>query len=231
MRAAVDYYKAAALRGNEPGRANYARCLEFGIGVPENPHLASFFGPTRYDTKVSRAIRMFKAKRYDDAAALFRQAADDGDASAAFNIAWMAEEGFIRHPEAPVTLYEQAVERGSTDAQNNLALLLIKAGRVDEAGHLLKAAADAGNAYALNNLAIVVEQGKVGCDLGIVPTLYKQAADAGLPEGMMNYAEILESGAGIRRSPERARAFYALAFEKSKGRLAAAGEAVRRLRD
>lgn len=64
-------------------------------------------------------------KDYDLAAAFYRKAADEGDASSQFNLAVMLEkgQGIDRDKDAAIAWYQDAVRQGHNSSQKRLLKL------------------------------------------------------------------------------------------------------------
>jgi TPR repeat protein len=225
---AVDYYRKSAIAGNPSGRANYSRLLQFGqLGVGKDVSLSRVFGGGRGGSdSISHGVSRVEANDYAEAARLFGDAARRGDVTATYNLGWMAENGLAEG--SAEALYRQAAD-GSVEALNNLGVLLVKSGRKDEGYSCIKKAAEGGSPHAKNNLGVAIEQGEVKAGPLIAPTLYKEAADAGLADALQNLAAALEVGNGIKQNKERALEFYRKAVEASGGRLAESVRAIERL--
>jgi TPR repeat protein len=225
---AVDYYRKSAMAGNPFGRANYARLLQSGqLGVHKDVGLSRVFtGDRNGHDSISLGVNRVEARDYAEAARLFGEAARKGDATAIYNLAWMAENGLAEG--SAEALYRQAAE-GNVEALNNLGVLLVKSGRKEEGYSCIKKAAEGGSPHAKNNMGVAIEQGDVKAGLLVVTTLYAEAAKAGLPEAMQNLAAALEVGNGIKQDKDRALAFYRKAVKASGGRLVESARAIERL--
>jgi TPR repeat protein len=223
------YYKQSALLGNPSGCANYARCLRLGLGVQKDPQLAQLFAGGATGDPIQAGVAKFQAREYAEAVRLFQQAADAGDFTGAYNLAWMIDKGLVPADQDASALYRQAAVQGCSEAQNNLGVLLIKQGFEREGYEFIRRAAEGGNAYGMNNLAVALEMGKVHGDIRFLPGLYKQAGDAGLPEAVQNYADAIEQGVGIVSNPRLALRVFKTAVKMSGGKLMESVKAVQRL--
>jgi TPR repeat protein len=138
---------------------------------------------------------------YGEAAELFRTAEAEGEAAGTFNLGWLAEKGAIEGGKVrAVEYYRRAIEGGFVPAMNNLGVLLLSTaeGR-DEGLELIRRAAAENDPYAMTNLAVAIETGQCAGDLAAVPGLYGQAARQGVPQAIVNYAEVVDGGLAIER--------------------------------
>ncbi len=93
--------------------------------------------------------------------------------------------------------------------ENLKALAAIDAESYDLAVSILTPLAAQGDARALSNLGVLVQNGLgVAQDLGRAADLFAQAADAGFAPGQFNLAEMYRNGAGVEQDPEAAFRLY-----------------------
>jgi TPR repeat protein len=197
--------------------------------VQKDTKLAQLFAAGATGDPIHMGVAMFQVREYAEAARLFQQAADAGDFTGAYNLAWMIEKGLAPADRDASTLYRQAAAHGCLEAQNNLGVLLVKRGFEREGYELIRRAAEAGNPYGMNNFAVAIETGKAQGEIHFVPALYKQAADAGIPDAVQSYADALEQGVGIDSNPSLALRIFKTAVEMSDGKLTESVKAVQRL--
>jgi len=108
------------------------------------------------------------ALRGDYATALqeWRPLAEQGDASAQFNLGWMYDkgEGVPQDDREAVRWYRRAAEQGDAKAQNNLGVMYNNGEGVAqdyrEAVRWYRRAAEQGNAKAQNNLGMMYNNGE-----------------------------------------------------------------------
>lgn len=100
-----------------------------------------------------------------------------------------------------------------------LGRVLSAAGQVDEAFKVTKQGADAGDAFAMNNLGVMYEQGQgvTRSDFEAV-RWYQAASDAGSSVAMVNLGWMYESGKGVGQSDEEAARWYRAAADAGNGR-------------
>jgi hypothetical protein len=162
-----------------------------------------------YEALLARAN--YAAKRYDEAARLYKSAAAAGDARAIWSLGRMIERGdhMPKDVAAAYALYHKAAERGLPDAAIDVAVALSE-GRilpkdVGRAYQLLKSAADAGSAIATFDLARFAEDGTGGRPEEAL-ALYRRAAAYGEPNGHRAAAVLLDEGRHVAKDPEAAAA-------------------------
>jgi TPR repeat protein len=152
----------------------------------------------------------FAAGRFDEALALYRKAAEAGDARAMVSFGLLLETGdhTPKDLKAAHALYEKATERGSADGALDLAVALFKGNGIDRdvprALALLRKAADGGSARATYNLATSIANGVADKPTGDALALFHRAAAEGYPESYRAAAVLLDEGRGVPRDPAAA---------------------------
>lgn len=181
---AVSWYRKSALQGNNNALFNLGNSYRTGNGVPKNPETAVYW---------------------------YKRAADNGYAIAQFNLGLMYQsgEGVSKNVETAISWFKKSAERNYADSIYQLAFLYANGSDVKqdfvEAAKWLRLGAKQGNAAAMNDLAVFIEQKKIEPQLGEdTLSLYKRAADAGNPTGMVNYGRKLEFGFGVDADIPRA---------------------------
>ena len=145
----------------------------------------------------------------DEAYALYRKAADAGDARAMYSLGLMLETGDHAQKDlkAAYALYQKAAERGLADGAINLAVALAEGKGVDRdlprAYALLQQASQAGSPRATYDLAEFAEHGYGGKKSDALD-LYRRAADLGYPKGWHTAAALLDEGRGVAKDPSAA---------------------------
>jgi tetratricopeptide (TPR) repeat protein len=158
----------------------------------------------RYVALLARAT--YYAGRREEAAALYREAAERGDLRAMVSLGVMHEDGDAvrRDPEAAAALYARAAEGGSPDGMINLALAALQGHGVprDPARgvELMRRAAEEGSGIATYNLGALAERGAVGRPEDALD-LFLRAAALGQPRGYLAAAILLDEGRGVERDP------------------------------
>jgi hypothetical protein len=154
------------------------------------------------------------------AAAYFRLAGDDNPV-ALFNLGCLVQKGFAERNA--MELFAQASSKGHLGAQNNFAILLAQT-EPERAKALLEEAAK-NCAQAANNLGVLLER----TDPAGTAKAFKEAADAGLPEAMETYADMVEQEKGVEEDRDTALEYYMMAVDASGGRLTASVITLKRL--
>jgi len=154
-----------------------------------------------------------RAGRIDEAARLFKLAADQGLAAAQFHLGVFYQNGaggLAKDEREAVRLYKLAAEQGDPDAQFNLGIFyeLGRGGLTKDerkAASLYKLAAEQGVAFAQFHLGEFYENGRGGLakDEREAARLYKLAADQGMPEAQFNLAVFYGLGRGGLAKDER----------------------------
>ena len=100
-----------------------------------------------------------------------------------------------------------------------LGRVLSASGQVEEAFTVTKQGADAGDAFAMNNLAVMYEQGQgvTRNDFDAV-RWYQAAAEAGSSVAMANLGWMYEAGKGVGQSDTEAARWYRAAADAGNGR-------------
>ena len=144
---ALIWFERAAEGGEAEARNMVGRCHERGWGVPQDYRRAArhFEDAARRGhvwAKVNLAqilMRLGDPADRPRAFELFRQAAAAGSLKAVNSLARFLEEGWAGPPDpaAAAALYRTAAERGDHWAQFNLATVLARSGRFEDAGRWL----------------------------------------------------------------------------------------------
>jgi len=175
-----------------------AACERAVAAAPQQAH---------YQALLARAN--FAARRYDEAARLYRSAAQAGDARAMWSLARLMERGdhVAKDVAGAYALYEQAATRGLPDGAIDVAVALTEGKALHKdlgrAYRLLKGAADAGSAIATFDLGKFAEDGSGGRP-GEALDLYRRAAALGEPNGHRAAAVLLDEGRNVAKDPEAA---------------------------
>jgi len=185
---------------------------------------------------LARALQA--GQQFDEAARLYRKAADAGNAPAMISLGGMYRDGrgVAKDEAEAVRLYRKAADAGNAAAIARLGFMY-KDGRGvakddAEAVRLYRKAADAGNATAMNNLGFMYETGRgVAKDDAEAVRLYRKAADAGDATAMANLGFMYLEGRGVAKDDAEAvrlfrkaadagarAAMYNLAFMYENGR-------------
>jgi TPR repeat protein len=172
-----------------------AACREAAVQHPNVPH---------YLALLARATAA--AGRRDEAIALYRKAAEAGDARASVSLGLILEsgDGAPKDLVAANALYERAAARGSADGAINLAVALMNGKgaekNVSRAAALLKTAAQGGSAIANYDLGVLAQQRAAGSPdeaLGY----FRRSSSLGDPRGYLASAILLDEGRGVAKDP------------------------------
>ncbi len=133
-------------------------------------------------TDIARGADALKADRPEEALAILRPLAEQGDADAQFLLGVMHENGQGVAPDADAALawYRQAALRGHPEAQLHLGAMLAEGRGADR-------------------------------DRRAASVWYARAALGGEPRGAFRLAQLYEAGAGVPSSPRVALAWYEFA--------------------
>jgi hypothetical protein len=165
---------------------------------PEIPH---------YVALLARAT--FAARQFDEAIALYRKAADAGDARALYSLGYLTELGdhVPKDLKGAYALYEKAAERGNADGAINLAVALWEGKIMPKNGPrafaLLEKASQSGSAKATFDLAALMDEGANGNPAQAL-ALFEQAGALGEPRGYRAAAGLLDVGRNVARDPSGA---------------------------
>jgi TPR repeat protein len=153
--------------------------------------------------------------RYQEAVTWFRKAAEQGLATAQYNLAVMYANGrgVTKDDQEAVTWYRRAAEQGLALAQHNLAVMYANAQGVpkddQEAETWYRKAAEQGLATAQNNLAFMYQNGRgVTKDDQEAVIWYRKAAEQGLATAQNNLAFMYQNGRGVTKDDHEAVTWY-----------------------
>ena len=156
--------------------------------APNNP--GSNLSP---DELNSRGLSHYNKQEYEQAVDFFRKAAEQGLATAQFNLGVCYDygKGVSQDHNEAVKWYRKAAEQGHATAQNNLGYCYKNGHGVaqdyNEAIKWYKKAAEQGHAYAQNNLGYCYENGQgVPKDLQKAIELYRKSAEQGHETAIYN---------------------------------------------
>jgi TPR repeat protein len=151
------------------------------------------------------------------AARLFRQAADQGDAGAQCNLGFCFEkgEGVPQDKAKAARLYRQAAKQGDAGAQCKLGVCYYVGEGVPrdkaQAARLFRQAADQGHTRAQSSLGICYEHGNgVRYDMGEAVALYRLAIAGGYVDANLNLGLCFEKGRGVPLDRAEAERLYQL---------------------
>ncbi len=147
-----------------------------------------------------------------------RNAAQAGDAAAAYEVAMRFVEGrgVPANLEDAARWYERAASKGLGPAQYRYASMLEKGQGVRKdlaAAHkLYVAAADKGNAKAMHNLAVIYAEGAEGKpDYASAAQWFRKAAEHGVADSQFNLGVLAARGLGTEKNIAESYKWFALA--------------------
>lgn len=144
-----------------------------------------------------------------------REAAEQGDARACWNMALLlaaGSEGLERDPAAAMSLCREVADTGFVPAQATLGVLCATLGRHDEAVIWWRRAAEAGDVEACFNLAQAQAAGR-GTELDEPRAFdgFLQAAEAGLVPAQARVGVLYATGRGVATDPIEAHKWFFIA--------------------
>ncbi len=159
---------------------------------------------------------------YATAYRLIYPLADQGDATAQFNLGVMYEsgDGVPRNAAAALKWYRKAADQGNADAQVNLGLLYAKGVGVPrnyaEASKWFRKAADQGQRDAQFKLGIAYEKGLgVPRNYAEASMWFHKAAEQGNPDAQAVLGLLYLTGLGVTRDYVQAHMWLTLAASRS----------------
>jgi TPR repeat protein len=158
-------------------------------------------GHAAYERGVALLRNVQRGEDLEAAIALFREAAEQGNAAAqrALGVCYFRGIGVAKNPAEAMAWLNKSVNQGDADAQFKLASILIRGDGVpaDEprAIELLRAAAQQGHAEAQYNLATLYSTGKgLPKDSKEAGNWFRKAAENGHPTAQSNLGVLHASG-------------------------------------
>jgi TPR repeat protein len=158
---------------------------------------------------------------YKKAAALFRKAAEQGNAEAQNGLGVMYAKGLgvAQDYVQAVSWYRKAAEQGNATSQRNLGNKYYEGKGVTQdyakAAFWYRKAAEQENASAQNNLGCMYERGiGVTQDYAQAVSWYRKAAEQGFVEGMANLGVMYANGRGVKKDEAKAVYWYQKAAEQ-----------------
>jgi len=182
------YYQMAAEQGNVLARAQIAKMLFIGAGVPLNK---------------ARAEELFAQVLPG-----LESAANAGDPFAQYLYAYYLQNGYydsVSPAKTAFIWYERSANQGNPVAQNNLANCYLNGDGVPldkgAAIALYKKAAQAGNPVAQSNLAGRYHDGDgVPQNLNTAASWYQKAAEKGIAEAQYQLGIMYRDGTGVSQN-------------------------------
>ena len=151
----------------------------------------------------------------------YRKAAEQGNASAQYNLGLMYEQGHgvAQDNKEAIAWYRKAAEQGDARAQYNLGIMYVNGHGVaqdyKQASVWYRKAAEQGNASAQNNLGVMYDNGLgVARDYKQAVSWYRKAAEQGNATAQNNLGVMYEQGRGVERDNKEAVTWYRTAAEQ-----------------
>ncbi len=179
-----------------------------------------YLGDVTQDGSIRQANYYYDRKEYAEAVKWYHKAAEQGDARAQYNLAYMYGngKGVQKDDYEAVKWLRKAAEQGDVSAQNNLGVMCEKGRGVQkdffEAVKWLRKAAEQGNANAQKNLGIMYEKGRgVQKDNYEAVKWYHKSAEQGDARAQYNLAYMYGNGKGVQQDDYEAVKWYHKAAE------------------
>ena len=151
----------------------------------------------------------------------YRKAAEQGNASAQYNLGLMYEQGHgvAQDNKEAIAWYRKAAEQGDARAQYSLGIMYVNGHGVaqdyKQASVWYRKAAEQGNASAQNNLGVMYDNGLgVARDYKQAVSWYRKAAEQGNATAQNNLGVMYEQGRGVERDNKEAVTWYRTAAEQ-----------------
>jgi TPR repeat protein len=229
---AFEWYQKAEDLGDPLGIYYLGSAYERGIGVAKDPIQAMRLyktGANLYNESncmYSLGIIYYYGtadppihKNVDQGMEWLEKAADNGNAQAQFELAYLYQEGSSGAPRdfnKAVSLYQKSADQDYSPAQYFLAQLYLQGFGVkkdsDKAFALLQKAAAAGYVDAMNTLGVLYDTGE-GTSVNDTEAVkwYRKAALNNHAQAQANLAYMFEMGQGVRSNQDSAIYYYNLA--------------------
>jgi TPR repeat protein len=199
---AVLWYRAAAEQGNAQGQLNLGHMYETGSGVAKDKAEAAKW--YRKAAQPANANVAYTNGDYATALRLWRELAEQGNASAQASLGYMYEtgRGVTKDETQAVLWYRKSAEQGDARGQTNLGNMYANGRGVakDEAEAVLwyRKAAEQGNAQGQVNLGFMYQNGRGGLpqDDRQAVEWYRKAAEQGDARGQSALGFMYQSGRG-----------------------------------
>ena len=179
--------------------------------------------PTKQEVEKynSDGVKAYNVGNYTEAVKCFRKAAEQGNATAQFNLGYCYEkgQGVAKDETEAVKWYREAAEQGFALAQCYLGYCYEKGQGVakdyTEAVKWYRKAAEQGNAAAQNNLGYCYKKGQgVAKDYTEAVKWYRKAAEQGNAAAQNNLGYCYKKGQGVAKDYTEAVKWYRKAAEQ-----------------
>ncbi len=172
-----------------------------------------------------QSFAAYERKDYRTAFAGYKKLAEQGGASAQYNLGQMYAngQGVPKDEQQAVAWYRKAAEQGLAMAQYNLGVMYDKGRGVpkdeQQAVAWYRKAAEQELAMAQNNLGVTYRDGEgVPKDDQQAVVWYRKAAEQGYASAQANLGEMYRDGQGVPKDEQQAAAWYRKAAEQGLAR-------------
>lgn len=223
------WYLAAAEQGNAMAQYQLGQLYQSGrLSRPDYEKALAWYGKAAKKLPAALVATGFieetVADQYAKAMHAYQQAAAEGDALGAYNLALMYEYGkgvAVNYHKAK-EYYQQAADKGVSLAMTQLAGLYFNGAgterNVQEALAWYKKAAATGEHNALYQLGLLSETGvATKLDYDDAAHYYQKAAQKGNEKAMIALARMHQYGLGIEKDELKARQWYEQLAERHNG--------------
>ncbi len=178
--------------------------------------------PQQHSAKqLEEAYKAYQNKNYHKALVLYLPLAEQGNATAQYNLGRMYAkgEGVSQDKGQAVLWYRKAAEKGYAAAQNSLGWMYDNGEGVGQdkgqAVQWYQKAAEQGYAAAQNNLGVMYDNGEgVGQDKGQAVLWYRKAVEQGYAAAQYNLGLMYEKGEGVNQDTGQAVQWHRKAAEQ-----------------
>lgn len=208
---AVEWYRRAAKQGYAVAYYNLGTAYYNGEGIAANENAACKWFFLAADAGDSSGKEAFAREKQD------RETLGGSNCEVLAGDAYLKGEEIPKDEKRAVALYQHAAAENNSFADLRLFSVYAEgtgvAPDMNEAMRWLKESADRKNARALYVLGRVYESGNglASPDLRGACVNYRAAGLAGIPEAYTALGKMLDEGRGVKRRPEQALYYFALA--------------------
>ena len=228
----IDWFKRAANCEipNADAMCNLGEAYLEGKGVEKDVKEAEKWYRKAADTGESDAEAVLGTKYYNGdfgepnytkAKKWWERAGEHGDSAAMFNLATSYRDGDFGEKDIKQWIYwvERSIAKGNVKAMEEYAMYLFENGDEAQCKKLLTRASDAGNASAMNSLALRLYNGDFGVkDVKGAVQLWERAAELKFGKAMCNLGELYLAGDDdISPDADIALSWYKRAADEGEG--------------
>ena len=227
---AIKWFKRSAKCNNPDAMINLAAAYLKGDGVEKDVAKAEDWfckaaATGDADAECTLGTRYaagdFGSEDYSKAKLWWEKASGHGDSTAMYNLAASYRDGDFGDKDSGQWIYwlKRSIEMGNTDAMEEYAIYLFENGDEAQSKELLTRASDAGNASAMNRLALRLYNGDFGVkDVKGAVQLWERAAELKFGKAMCNLGELYLAGDDdISPDADIALSWYKRAADEGEG--------------